>query len=135
MPTYNLPLSELQTALFARLDSLLTVTVGDHIDEDTDFPYATIGEFVVTPNGTKTSGDVDVIGTIHIWSKYQGTKECQQIADTICASLTTNASYLELTGGYEVRYTALDRFSTVAEYNGNELIRHGTLDMRWYVTC
>ena len=132
MPTINIALSELQTALYTRLSSILSVGVGDHIDENTTFSYASIGEFNVTPFRTKSSGSVYTVGTINIWSKYEGMKECQDIAATVCASLTGND--LDITDPYSVRDTELESFTTVTEDHGTELVRHGTLVIRWWIT-
>lgn len=130
MPVYHLPLSELQRSLYERLTAILECGVLDHQVGKHTLPYASIGEFTVTPGSGRNVALITVQGTIHLWSESEGQKECQEIANTIIASLTTEKLPMS---GYTVLLTSLSSFATVAEWTGDKLLRHGTLVMSWII--
>ena len=127
----SLPLTELQKALYARLSTILSVGVLYHLGAEpvTTFPHASIGDFTVSDWSNKSSMSIQVDGLIHVWSKYEGVKECQEVAEDILESLTETE--LSLDGGHQIIDTRFIGFTTVGEFNGTELIRHGTLTVRW----
>jgi hypothetical protein len=128
--TYHLLLTSLQAALYARLDSILTVGVLDQSIGNHSFPYASIGEFTVRPSGNKCTAVIDVEAPIHIWSNYEGAKECQETADTILASLTGTPLTIS---GHSILESTFSGFTTAAEQGTAELLRHGVLTMRWLI--
>ena len=75
-----LPLSEVQTALFnALVPALDPVPVVDHAGPNQVFPYVTIGESISEETDTLTEQAVDIEMTVHVWSRQEGMKECQQL--------------------------------------------------------
>lgn len=133
MPVYHIPLNELQTALYSRLGTILGSAIGvyDQPVEHADFPYVLIGDFTVEPDGTKTSGDVRIVGTVHIYSDKAGFKETQDIANDIVAELTNYK--LTLTGGYTTYPAFFERFTAAQEYTATGALRHGHLELRWLI--
>jgi len=131
MPVNRLPTNDLQRALYERLDTILNVGVFDHVTESTDLPYATIGEWRVDNQDQKASWTAEVTGSIHVWSEYDGMKECSTLADQILQSLTTDE--LELQTFTNVGTWFVD-FATAAEFAGDKPIRHGVLTVRWIVS-
>lgn len=84
---------ELQTALFARLNSQLSVPVYDAVPQAVDagdnsaFPYVTIGDDSASEFDTDTSTGFDTDCTIHVWSRYRGRREVKQIQKSIYDAL------------------------------------------------
>src|SRR4249920_2542492 len=73
-----LPLSEVQTAMFAALvPALAPVPVLDAAGPNQVFPYVTIGEFVGAPADTLAEQGADLAITVHVWSRGAGMQECQ----------------------------------------------------------
>lgn len=75
-----LPLSEVQTAIYAALTpALAPVPVLDLAGPDQEFPYCTIGEFIAEHDDPLVEQAVDMEITVHVWSRERGMQECQQI--------------------------------------------------------
>jgi hypothetical protein len=75
-----LPLSEVQTAIFAALGpALAPVPVLDHAGPNQNFPYVTLGEFVGGPADTLAEQGADLAITVHVWSRQPGMQETQQL--------------------------------------------------------
>lgn len=91
------PSLELQIAIVSRLRATAAVTnlisdrVFDHVPEDADFPYVTVGE------GDETSDDVDCIDgfeislDIDVWSREVGFPEAKMISDALRHALKSSA--------------------------------------------
>jgi hypothetical protein len=91
------PSLELQIAIVSRLRATAAVTnlisdrVFDHVPEDADFPYVTVGE------GDETSDDVDCIEGfdislyIDVWSREVGFPEAKMISDALRYALKSPA--------------------------------------------
>lgn len=82
---------ELQTAIHSRLTGYAALTnllatapdgsaaIYDHVPQETDFPYVSIGDTTSIEWDTDTSlGSEDTV-TIHVWSRYRGRKETKEI--------------------------------------------------------
>jgi hypothetical protein len=75
-----LPLSEVQTAIFnALVPALAPTPVLDHAGPNQVFPYVTIGESISTEMDTLNEQSIDIEMTVHVWSRQDGMKECQQL--------------------------------------------------------
>lgn len=93
-----------QTALFSALnsDSNLTSTLGASIFDDVPdtqavtFPYVQIGEDNTLDYSTKDLTGSETVVTIHVWSRYRGSKETKQIMDRVHTLL--HDSNLSVTG-------------------------------------
>ena len=79
----------LQTAIYSRLknDNTLTSTHGagvyDDVPEGSSFPYVAIGESTALDYGTKDSHGSENTITLHVWSRYKGSKETKNIMDRL----------------------------------------------------
>jgi Protein of unknown function (DUF3168) len=75
-----LPLTEVQTALFAALGPALDpVPVLDQAGPNQVFPYVTLGEFIGGQFDTLGEQAADLEITVHVWSRQAGMKELQQL--------------------------------------------------------
>lgn len=70
--------------------------VYDDVPENATFPYVTIGETFLSPFDTKTEIGVEHVVVLHIWSRYEGAKECKQIMTAIYDAL--NRAALSVSG-------------------------------------
>jgi len=72
----------LRTALLA--DAGLVAALGgeqvfDNVPRDTPFPYVTIGDIETRDWSTQTSRGHEHTVTIHLWSRYRGRKQVQEL--------------------------------------------------------
>ena len=64
------------------------VRVYDDVPDDAVCPYITLGAFTSKRGGSKDADVPDISQQIHIWSKYEGKAEVNEIAEDITAILT-----------------------------------------------
>ncbi len=121
----------LQTALYTSLTgstavtgagSTGTVSIFDHVPQDSAFPYITIGEAVEGDWSSKTIDGQRHAVTMHIWSRYRGMKEAKQIASAV-HTLLHNAS-LSVTG-HGLTLLQYDYSTYMLDPDG--LTRHGVI--------
>ena len=75
-----LPLSEVQTAIFAALGpALAPVPVLDAAGPNQSFPYVTIGEFGANQADTLAEQGANLEITVHVWSRQPGMQETQEL--------------------------------------------------------
>lgn len=75
-----LPISEVQTAIFAALTpALAPVPVLDHAGPNQSFPYITIGEALGENADTLGEQGVNLEITVHVWSRRAGMQETQEL--------------------------------------------------------
>ncbi|MDA0780675.1 MAG: DUF3168 domain-containing protein [Rickettsiales bacterium] len=75
---------DMQKALYDALTGDATLTglitgVYDHVEQETAFPYVTIGESSINAFDTKDTDGMEHILTINSWSRKRGRKEIKQI--------------------------------------------------------
>jgi len=80
------PALALQTGLRAALladTDLVTALGGEHVFDDVPrdapFPYITIGEIETRDWSTQTSRGHEHTATVHVWSRYRGRKQVQDL--------------------------------------------------------
>lgn len=98
-------LSPVQSAVYARLAAQVSsATTYDDVPDlpdgmpDSDFPYIVIGEDVANPWDTDDQLANTVLITLHVFSRYQGKKECKEIMADIYTALNRQAANLSATG-------------------------------------
>ena len=79
-----------QIAIFNILnnDSTLDTLVGnnriyDEVPQGSAYPYIEIGDETTIDGGVKDKDGQEFTQTIHIWSRYRGSKEVKEIAERI----------------------------------------------------
>lgn len=72
-----------QKAVYARLSSSDSLTsragVYDHVPEDADHPYVTVGEGTEVPFDAHDRRGASLTLTLHVWSRYRGYREALDI--------------------------------------------------------
>ena len=119
---------EIQKAVFAALDTALSVSVYDHVPQNTAPPYVTLGDDTVQDWSTKTTEGEESTLTIHAWSRHEGRKEVKQLLGTIKTAL--HEVTLSLTGFTNI-LTRFDFEDTFLDADG--LTYHGVMRFKMLV--
>lgn len=85
-------LRPLQTAIYAKLTAsadLLALVSGvyDEVPEPTPYPYVSFGSFTEVPDDTHDAQGLDVMVTLHVWSKAPGFAQSYDIFAALDAAL------------------------------------------------
>lgn len=115
----------IQTAIYSALsgDAALAALVSgvyDHADQDTAFPYVTIGEDTLRPWDDKGVDGFEATITLHSWSRHRGREEVKDIQAAIYAVLHNGALSVS---GYDAVLILLDFEDSFLDQDG--LTRHG----------
>ena len=120
--------TELQTAVYARIAGYSGMpAVYDAVpeSESASFPYVTIGADTHTPFDTDDSVGSEATITLHIWSRYRGTKENKDIQAILYAAL--NRYDLPVTG-FATVLVDFEFSDTMLDPDG--VTRHGVMRFR-----
>jgi len=122
----------LQIAIFNILsgDSTLDTLIGnnriyDEVPQGSAYPYVEIGDETTIDNGTKDKDGQEFTQTIHIWSRYRGSKETKEIAERIYTLLHNSA--ISVTGASFAN--CRNEFFTIL-LDDDGLTRHGVMRFR-----
>lgn len=85
----RIPLTALQTAVYAILSQGQTTQVYDDVPKEATLPYITLGAFTCKQNGDKTQSIWDVSLQIHGWSDYSGKKEINEILNDVSTVISS----------------------------------------------
>ena len=84
----------LQTAVYAKLSSDAAVTaalggarVYDDVPQRAEFPYLTFGQSSEKDWSTGTDDGIEHVVILQVWSRFAGRRECDDILQTVRASL------------------------------------------------
>lgn len=89
-------IKELQQALFTRVNTQVGVSVqgvyttvpqATESEDDSVFPYITIGPFSGAPEDTKDDNGAQVLADIHIWSRSPSALTWREIGDKVYDAL------------------------------------------------
>lgn len=132
MTMYKTALWPLQQAIYNRLSSDATISgmvtsVFDSVKKDQPYPYIVIGEPSVLPFDTKNTFGEEISLVIHVWSDYQGKKECYSI---IGACLNALSQRLDVTG-FEVLKAGRTQMQVFDDIDPR--IKHGVLRMQYTI--
>lgn len=71
------------TTLMSKITGVYDEVPQDLVNDDTNFPFVTIGEATSVPFRTMTRFGEEVTVTLHVWSRYKGFKEALEILDDL----------------------------------------------------
>lgn len=103
--------------------------VYDYVDENTKFPYVTIGNPTVSPFDTKTSHGEEVLVNLHVFSKYKGQTETFDILNLMIRAATKED--LQLEGGFAVFRMELEGMNVITDIDGKT--KHGIARFKVWV--
>ncbi|WP_144700202.1 DUF3168 domain-containing protein [Fictibacillus phosphorivorans] len=124
----------LQTAIYNRLsnDAQLAAKITgvyDAVDENTVFPYVTVGNGDTVNNwSTSTWYGEELTHTLHVWSRYKGKKEAVEIMNLIINALSQP---LSIDGGFLVEFTQLEFMEVLSD--PDDITRHGVMRYRFKI--
>ena len=123
-----LPLSEVQTALYAALAAACSpVPVLDHAGPDQEYPFVTLGEITAEQLDHLANEATGLDVFVHVWSRQPGMKEIQQIMTAAAAAVHRRTFTLATAGNQCV--SARWQFSqTLRDADG--VTRHGVMRFR-----
>lgn len=132
-PPIKTSLWPLQECFFKRLseDTALTSKVKgvyDHVDENTKFPYVTIGDPTVRPFPTKSSSGEEISVVLHCFSKYTGKKEAYEILNLMVQAVTKEDLVIE---GFTFFRLELDGMNVITDIDGKT--KHGIARFKVWV--
>ncbi len=126
------PALALQTGIRAALlaDSGLVTTLGgaqvfDDVPRDVPFPYITVGDIDTRDWNTQTSRGHEHTVTIHLWSRYRGRKQVQELIGEVDRILDGAAPPLS---GY--RLVNLSTIFWTAQREPDGQVYRGTVRLR-----
>ena len=119
----------LQKAIYEILSANITdVPVADYVEENTPFPYISIGEDIFTDDSTKTDF-ADISQTaVRVWSRAKGFSEVKSILAEIIRVLSTVDIIAE---GYIIQYYGITQMETSRESDG--ITRSGMVRIKFRV--
>jgi hypothetical protein len=133
-PPIQTALGPLHEAFYAQLsgDTALNSKVTgvyDYVDENTKFPYVTIGNPTVSPFPTKTSHGEEILVNLHVYSKYKGKTEAFDILNLMIRAATKED--LQLEGGFTVFLMELEGMNVITDIDGKTM--HGIARFKVWV--
>lgn len=103
--------------------------VEDSVSATARKPYITIGEPTVTPHTTKSTYGETIVVPIHVWSDYQGKKECYDIFNLI---LTALKEPLPIQGSFLMLKREVVNLKVIDD-PVEDGVKHGFIEMRFYI--
>jgi len=85
----KLPTLVLFKAQAVRIKAATDYTVYDENPENADYPYIVMGEISAKEWSDKLENGAEVFSTLHVWSRYHGRKEADEMADAVTQALTS----------------------------------------------
>jgi len=125
----KLPTLTLHKAQIDRLEAQTSYSIYDDHPENAKFPYVTMGEITARAWCDKFEDGMEVYSTIHIWSRYHGRKEAEEMSDNILQALTSSSLYLG--PNFRAALDGLDSFNLIIDLDG--ITRHGILTIKYLV--
>lgn len=119
----------LHKAQIDRLKVQTSYKLFDANPENEGFPYITMGEIIARDWSDKFENGTEVYSTIHVWSRYRGRKEADEMADGILQALTSGS--LDLAPNFRASFDRLDSYNLIIDMDG--ITRHGILRMKYLI--
>lgn len=123
------PTLVLHKAQVTRIEAQTSYKVFDDNPENEPYPYVVMGEMTTRDWSDKSEPGQEVYSTIHIWSRYHGRKEADEMADALLQALTV--SPLDLGPDFHAVLDGNDIFDSydlLIDIDG--VTRHGILKLR-----
>lgn len=133
LPPLKTSLAPLHESFYTQLseDTALTSRVTgvyDYVDENTKFPYVTIGDPTISPFPTKTSHGEEVLVNLHVFSKYKGKTEAFEILNLMVQAATKEDLTIE---GFTFIRMELEGMNVITDIDGKT--KHGIARFKVWV--
>ncbi len=138
MTTRKLGFSEFIHAIYDRIDTgtlSSTYAVYGYVPPGTAMPYVSVGNPMGVISNSFSSRDTEAeenVINVHVWSKYQGDKECADMMNNIIQDITGTA--LSITN-YSTPFLVFLDYSEILidDTDPNNIVRHGVLRFRFHM--
>lgn len=133
LPPIKTSLSPLHESFYEQLSedtALMSRVTGvyDYVDENTLFPYVTIGDPTISPFPTKTSYGEEVLVNLHVFSKYKGKTEAFEILSLMVRAATKQDLVIE---GFTFLRMELEGMNVITDIDGKT--KHGIARFKVWV--
>ena len=119
----------LQKTVYSILsEKFTTIPVADYVEENTSYPYISIGEDVFTDDSSKTDFTDVAMVAVRAWSRAKGFSEVKSILSEIIETLSTVDTEAE---GYSIKYYGISQMETSRESDG--ITRSGMVRIKFRV--
>ena len=119
----------LQKTVYTILSEHFTgIPVVDYVEENTSFPYISIGEDVFSDDSSKTDFTDVAMVVVRVWSRAKGFSEAKSILSEIIEVLSTVDTEAE---GYLIKYYGITQMETSRESDG--ITRSGMVRIKFRV--
>ena len=112
-----------------RIEALTDYTVYDENPQNAVYPYVVMGEMTAKRWCDKLENGMEVYATIHIWSRYAGRKECDEMSGAILQALSSIP--ISMAPSFEVALDKLDGYKLLVDLDGRT--RHGILRLKYLI--
>ena len=123
----KLPTLVLHKAQIDRIELDTVYTVYDEAAQDAAYPYVVMGEITAKDWSDKSTPGQEIYSTLHIWSRYAGRKEADEMGGGVLQALTRAPLSL-------ANFNALGYFESwdlIVDLDG--ITRHGILKFRYLI--
>lgn len=132
-PPIKTSLWPLQQSFFKRLSEDVALKskvkgIYDYVDENTPFPYVTIGDPTVLPFETKSSFGEVISVVLHCFSNYKGKKEAFEILNLMVQAISKEDLVIE---GFTFFRLELEGMNVITDYDGKT--KHGIARFKVWV--
>jgi hypothetical protein len=125
------PQVNFQTAIYtttvnaAAIQTLVGTRVYDHVPQETEFDYITIGEITAVDFSTKSFDGQESTVTFHAWSRYAGRKKAKQITGALYTLFHNNPVTVSGHNHFQMQFDFEDTF-----LDPDGLTYHGVIRFR-----
>lgn len=116
---------EIQKAVFARLNNVLSIPVYDNVPDNAQAPYVVIGDDTLVEFDSDGTSGFEATVTVHSWSVYRGRAEVKNIMGLIYDALHRAELNVQ---GYNLLGCDCEFSETFLESDG--VTRHGVQRFR-----
>ena len=122
------PTLALHGAQVIRIEANTDYKVFDENPVNEAYPYIVMGEITAKDWSDKSEDGMEVYSTIHVWSRYHGRKEADEMSDMVIQAL---ASPLNLGASFREALGMFDGYDLMVDLDGKT--RHGIVRMKYYI--
>jgi len=123
------PTLVLHDAQVVRIEAHTGYTIYDENPQNAPYPYVVMGEITAKDWSDKLEDGMEVYSTIHVWSRYHGRKEADEMADRILQALSSSA--ISVGSNFRTALDRLDDYSLIVDMDGKT--RHGILRFKYLI--
>ena len=111
------------------IEAATSYKIFDENPKNEAYPYIVMGEISAKDWSDKSEDGMEVYSTIHVWSRYHGRKEADEMSDMVIQALTSSA--LNLGSSFREALGRFDSYNLMVDLDGKT--RHGVVRFKYYI--